>query len=110
MFNNISAAKESVREVLASLRIERVMSERGMSIEVQASTLRGVAASPSTARSRTSRVIIESITNHRDDTANAKLVPTILPIYIPPLSGEINRNVRPPLHNSQKPLLWNVMP
>jgi hypothetical protein len=47
MFDEISVAEKSVREVLASLRTERVISERGMSTGVQASSSRGVAASPS---------------------------------------------------------------
>jgi hypothetical protein len=95
MSNELSAAEESMREVLSSLRIERVMSERGMSIGVQDSSSRGVAASPSTARAGTSRASVELRTKHRDDAANAKLVPTILPYYIPPLSGEINRDIVP---------------
>jgi hypothetical protein len=34
-------------------------------------------------------------TKHRDNIANAKLVPTILPAYIPPLSGDINKESVP---------------
>jgi hypothetical protein len=90
MSDEFSAAEESVREVLASLRIERVMLERGMSTRVQASSLRGVAASPLTSRVGTSRASAESRTKNRDDETNAMLVPTILPAYIPPLSGDIN--------------------
>jgi hypothetical protein len=56
----------------------------------QASSIRGVAASPSTSRSRPSRQTDEKRTKHRDDIANAKLILSILPTYIPPLSGEIN--------------------
>jgi hypothetical protein len=95
MSDELSATEESVREVLYSLRKERFMSERGMSTKVQASSSIGVIASPSTARARTSRAGTESRTKHKDDTANAKLVPTILPAYIPPLSGEINRDSVP---------------
>ena len=95
MFDEISGAEESVREVLASLRTERVMSKRGMSTGVQASSSRGVVASPSIARAGTSRASAESRTKHRDDATNANLVPTILPAYIPPLSGEINRDSVP---------------
>jgi hypothetical protein len=95
MSDELSATEESVREVLASLRTERVMSERGMSTRVQASSSRGVAASPSTARAGTSRAGAEARTKHRHDEANTRIVPTILPAYIPPLSGEINRDSVP---------------
>jgi hypothetical protein len=95
MFDELSATEELVRELLASLRIERVMSERGMSTGVQASSLRGVEASPSTARDGTYRADAELRTKHRDGATNEKLVPTILPAYIPPLSGEINRESVP---------------
>jgi hypothetical protein len=95
MSDELSATEESVREVLASLRTERVMSERGMSTGVQASSSRGVAASPSTARAGTSRAGAEVRTKHRHDEANTRIVPTILPAYIPPLSGEINRDSVP---------------
>jgi hypothetical protein len=66
-----------------------------MSTGVQASSTRGVQASPSTARARTSRASVERRTKHKDDIANEKLVPSILPAYIPPLSGEINRDSVP---------------
>jgi hypothetical protein len=71
---------------------ERVLSERRMSMGVQASSTRGVQASPSTARAGTSQARAERRTKHKDDIANAKLVPSILPAYIPPLSGELNRD------------------
>jgi hypothetical protein len=71
---------------------ERVMSERGMSTGVQESSTRGVQASPSTARAGTSRAGAERRTKHKDDIANMKLVPSILPAYIPPLSGAINKD------------------
>jgi hypothetical protein len=34
-------------------------------------------------------------TKHKDDMANVNLVPSILPAYIPPLSGAINRDSVP---------------
>jgi hypothetical protein len=68
------------------------MSERGMSIGVQESSKRGAQATPSTARVGTSRADAERRTKHKDDIANAKLVPSILPFYIPPLSSVINRD------------------
>jgi hypothetical protein len=72
---------------------ERVMSERGLSVGVQASSTRTVQASPSTAHGTgPSRPSDEKRTKHRDDLANAKLIPTILPTYIPPLSGVVNHD------------------
>jgi Ni,Fe-hydrogenase III large subunit len=50
MSEELSAVEESVKEVLIDLMTERVMSERVMSVGVQASSTRGVQASPSTAR------------------------------------------------------------
>jgi hypothetical protein len=49
-----------------------------------------VQASPSIARAGTSQVDAESKTKHKDDMANARLVPSILHAYIPPLRGAIN--------------------
>jgi hypothetical protein len=34
-------------------------------------------------------------TKHKDDMVNARLVPSILPTYIPPLSGVINKDSMP---------------
>jgi Ni,Fe-hydrogenase III large subunit len=80
MSEELSAVEESVKEVLIDLMTERVMSERVMSVGVQASSMRGVQASPSTARgSGPSRVVTEKRTKHRDDLENVKLIPTILP-------------------------------
>jgi hypothetical protein len=59
--------EKSVEEILIDLMAERVMSTG-----VQASSTRGVQASPSTARgSRPSRVADEKRTKHRDDLENA---------------------------------------
>jgi hypothetical protein len=67
-----------------------------MSIGVQASSMRGVQASPFTShRSRPSQVAIEKRTKHRDDLANAKLIPYILPEYIPPLASVMSRDSVP---------------
>jgi hypothetical protein len=57
--------------------------------------MRGVQASPLTFQVGTSRVGAERRTKHKDNMANAKLVPSILPTYIPPLSGAINRDSVP---------------
>jgi hypothetical protein len=92
MSNDLTALEESVTEVLLDLMIERVILERRMSTGVQASLTGGVQASPSTARTGTSRASTERRTKYKYDIANAKLVPSILPTYIPPLSDEINRD------------------
>jgi hypothetical protein len=86
MSDELSAAEKVVEEVLIDLMTERVMSERGLSTGVQASSTRGPQASPSTARAGPSRPTDEKQTKHRDDIANAKLIPHILPTYLPPLS------------------------
>jgi hypothetical protein len=61
-----------------------------MSTGTQASSMRGVQASSSIDhRFGPYRPTTEKITKHRDDLENVKLIPTILPDYIPPLaSGE----------------------
>jgi hypothetical protein len=96
MSEELSALEESAKEVLADLRTEKVMSERRMSAGVQASSTGGVQASPSTAHGAgTSRITTEMRTKHRDDIVNAKLILSILPAYLPPLSGAINRDSVP---------------
>jgi hypothetical protein len=50
MSDELTAVEESVTKVLLDLMTERVMSERGVSTGVQASSMRGLSASPSTAR------------------------------------------------------------
>jgi hypothetical protein len=93
MSGELSAAKKFVEEVLINLMTERVMS---MFIGVQASSMRGMSASLSTAhRAEPSWTSDENRTKHRDDLANAKLISTILPTYIPPLSDEVNRDSVP---------------
>jgi hypothetical protein len=49
MSEALSAAEKVVEEVLIDLMTERVMSERGVSTGIQASSTRGMSASPSTA-------------------------------------------------------------
>jgi hypothetical protein len=96
MSDELSAAEKIVEEVLIDLMTERVMSEREMSASIQASSTRGVQASPSTARgARSSRPSAEKRTKHRDDLANVKLIPTILPDYIPPLADAVSRDSVP---------------
>jgi hypothetical protein len=95
MFNELTAVEESVMEVLLELMNERVMSEIGVSTGVQASSMRGLSTSSSTARVSPSHPVDEKRTKHRDNLANAKLIPSILISYIPPLSREINRDSVP---------------
>jgi hypothetical protein len=91
MSDKLSVVEKVVEEVLIDLMTERVMSERRMSAGVQESSKGGVQASPSTTRGAgPSRTMTETRTKHIDDIANAKLIPRILPVYIPPLSGKIN--------------------
>ena len=69
------------------------MFERVIYVGVQASSTRGVQASPSTAHgSGPSRPTTEKRTKHRDDLANAKLISTILLDYIPPLVSAVSRD------------------
>jgi hypothetical protein len=88
MSDELTAIEESVIEVLIKFMTKRVMSERGLSIGIHASSTRGLSASPSTSH----RVgpFRERLTKHKDDLVNAKLIPSILPAYLPPLSDAIN--------------------
>jgi hypothetical protein len=95
MSEELNIVKESVIEVLLDPMTERVMLERGLSIGVQESSMRGLTASPSTARVGPSRPLNEKRAKHKDDLANAKLILSILIAYIPPLSGVVNRDSIP---------------
>jgi hypothetical protein len=91
MLDELSVAERVFEEFFIDLMTERVMLERVLSTSVQASSTRGQSASPSTARGAgPSQSSVEKQTNHRDDLENAKLIPTILPTYIPPLSDVVN--------------------
>jgi hypothetical protein len=58
--------------------------------------MRGLQASLLTARrAGSSRPSAEKKTKHRDDLANAKLIPTILSNYIPPLAGVVSQDSVP---------------
>jgi hypothetical protein len=92
MSNEFTELEESVTEVLLNLMTKRVMLERRMSNGVQASSTRVVQASPSISQAGTSRAGTKRRTKNKDDISNTKLVPSILPAYIPPLSGDINRD------------------
>ena len=96
MSEELSAVEESVKEVIIDLMTERVMSERVMSVGVQASSMRGVQASPLTSRgSEPSQVVSKKRTKHRDDLENTKIILTIFPDYIPPLAGMVSRDSVP---------------
>jgi hypothetical protein len=95
MSDELTAVEESVKEVLLNLMTERFMSERGVSIGVQASSMRGLLASLSTARAGPSWLVDEKRTKHRDDLVNSKLILSILPTYLPPLSSVVNRDSVP---------------
>jgi hypothetical protein len=91
MSEELNALEESVKEVLAYLRIEKVILERRMSVGVKESSTEGFQASPLTTHGEgTSRTMTEARTKHRDDIANAKLITRIFPAYLPPLSDAIN--------------------
>jgi hypothetical protein len=89
--DELSTVEKSVEEILIDLMAEKVMSAG-----VQASSTRGLQASPSTARrSGPSRTATEKRSKHHDDLANAKLIPSVLPDYIPPLAGTVSRDSIP---------------
>jgi hypothetical protein len=90
MSDELTSTKESIMKVLLEIRTERFMSNKGLSIGLQAPSTRGLAASPSTACTGLSRPANEKCTKHRDDLTNAKLILSILLANLPPLSGTIN--------------------
>jgi hypothetical protein len=91
MSEEFSAVKYFVKEVLIDLMIERVISERVISVGVQASSMRGVKASSLTSRGdEPSRPLVEKRTKQRDDLENMKLIPTIFPNYILPLVSVVS--------------------
>jgi hypothetical protein len=86
MLDDLSEVEKSIEDILIDLMIEKVMSTG-----VQASSTRGVQASPSTSHgSGPSRVATEKQTKNRDELVNVKLIPSILPDYIPPLDGVVS--------------------
>jgi hypothetical protein len=96
MLDELNAVEKEVEEVMVDLMTKRVMLERRMFAGVQASSTGGVQASPSTASGEgTSQTMTETRTKHKDNIVNAKLIPRILPTYIPTLSGGINRDSLP---------------
>jgi hypothetical protein len=95
MSDALSAAEKIVEEVLIELMTERVTSESGMSTGVQESSSGALPASPSTAQVGPSRPPSERRSKLRNDFATVKMIPSILPKYIPPLSGTMNRDTIP---------------
>jgi hypothetical protein len=88
MSGDLSTVEKSMEEILIDL-----MAEKGMSIGVQASSTRGLQASTSIGRrSGPSRTTTEKRSKHRDDLANAKLIPSVLPNYIPPLASAVSHD------------------
>lgn len=79
-----SALEKSVEEILIDL-----MDEKFMYVGIQASSMGGLQASPSTRR-RSSRTVTKKIRKHCDDLANAKQIPTVLSDYIPSLAGAVS--------------------
>jgi hypothetical protein len=90
MSEALRATEKVVQEVLINLMTEKAMS---MSKGIQASSTRTVQAPPYTAHEVGPS--LERRTKHKDDLANAKMIPRILPAYLPPLSGSINRDSVP---------------
>ena len=91
MSEELSAVEKVIEEFLIDL-----MDDKVMFFGAQASSTRGVQASPSTARGfGPSRAATKKRTKHRDDLENVKLIPTILTDYIPPLAGVVSRDSVP---------------
>jgi hypothetical protein len=91
MSNNLCVVEKYVEEILIDLMAEKVMYAG-----VQASSTRGFQASSLTAhRSGPSRAVTEKISKHRNNLANAKLIPSVLPNCIPPLAGMVSHDSVP---------------
>jgi hypothetical protein len=85
----IRAVEKFVEEILIDLMAKKVMFAG-----IQASSTRGVQASLSTTSrgSGPSQDATEKQMKHHDDLVNEKLIPSILPDYIPPLAGVVSRD------------------
>jgi hypothetical protein len=91
MSDEPSTIEKVVEEVLIDLMTQKVMS-----IGAQASSKRGVQASLSIARrSRPSVAAVKKRTKHQYELENEKLIPTILPDYIPPLANTVSCEIVP---------------
>jgi hypothetical protein len=70
--------------------------EMSMSAGIQASSMRGLQASPSTTRGvGSSQPSEEKRTKHKYDLSIAKLIPSILLNYIPPLASAVSHDSVP---------------
>jgi hypothetical protein len=91
MSDKLKTVEKSVEEILIN-----IMAEKVMSAGIQASSTQGVQASSSTACGYgPSRATIEKRTKHRDDLANAKLIPSILANYILSLVSAVSHESVP---------------
>jgi len=96
MLDELSAAEKIVEEFIIDLMTKRIMFERVMYASIQASLMRGMKASPLNAHgSGSSHLSVEKTNKHIDDLSNAKLIPSILLDYIPPLAGAVSRDSVP---------------
>jgi hypothetical protein len=72
--------------------IRKLMADRPISEGIQASSTRGLQASPSIVRSTCINPITEQRSKHRGDLGNMKHIPSILPEYIFPLDDVVNHD------------------
>jgi hypothetical protein len=93
MSNELSTAEKVVEEVMIDLMTGRVML---MILGVQASSTRTMQASSLISHGAgPSWPSAKKRTKHKDDLANSKLIPTILPDYILPLAIIVNHDSVP---------------
>jgi hypothetical protein len=88
MSDERSAVENLVEEILMDLMTEKVVS-----VGIEASSTRGLQESPSTGRC--SGHAAEKRSKHCDDLANAKKITSVLPDYIPPLTNTVNHDSVP---------------
>jgi hypothetical protein len=88
MSDDLKEVENSDEEILIDLMAEKVMSTGA-----QALSMRGLQASPSTARrSGPSLTVTEKRSKHCDDLVNVKLISSVLPDYIPPLASVVSHD------------------
>jgi hypothetical protein len=88
MSGDLSVVEKSVEDIIIDL-----MDEMVISTEFQASSTRGVKASPLSARrSGPSQAATKNISKHHDDLANTNLIQSVLPDYILPLVGAVSHD------------------
>jgi len=68
------------------------MDEKVMFASIQASSMQGLEASLSTAQHWSSRTTTKKCSKNRDELENVKLIPSILPDYIPPLDDTASQD------------------